>query len=342
MEHLQDLTLFVRIAQAQSLSGVARDTGLSLATVSKQLTRLEQELGVQLVKRSTRHLYLTAEGLEYARHCTLILDQLEQARDAIRPRDSTFTGELRITASLPFSRRHLAPMLVEFGQRHPQLRLMLTSTDALVSMVQGGFDLAIRQAELVDSSLAARLLAPDQRIACASPAYVEQHGMLSDPSELTRHRCILPGDPPIGYWRFISRLSGVEQAVHVGNGAFQTNDGEVAHSATLSGAGIALKSAWDVAEDLSQGRLINVLPDFLSPAGSVYAVYLPGPRPLAGKLRALIDFLAERLAHSPVLDWIHASAMAPAGAPPDATNSALAIKPTSHTLRSDDVSGQLA
>lgn len=304
MEHLQDLALFVRIAQAQSLSDVARDMGSSLATVSKQLTRLELELGVRLVKRSTRHLYLTPEGIEYARHCQRIVSQIEHARDAVRPSDSTFTGELRITASLPFSRRHLAPLLVEFGLLHPQLRLVLTSTDALVSMVQGGFDLAIRQAELVDSSLAARLLAPDQRIACASPAYVKLHGLLSDPGELKLHRCILPGDPPISYWRFVSRATGVHQAINVGASSFQTNDGEVAHSATLSGAGIALKSVWDVAQDLSAGRLVNVLPDFISPAGSVYAVYLPGPRPLTGKLRSLIDFLAERVAQSPVLDWM--------------------------------------
>ncbi|WP_049620829.1 LysR family transcriptional regulator [Frateuria defendens] len=310
MEHLQDLALFVRIAQAQSLLEVARDTGLSPAAVSKQLARLEHALGVRLVKRSTRHLYLTPEGSDFATHCRVILDELEKAREAVQ-RGGELAGELRVTASLPFSRRHLAPLLAEFGLRYPRLRIHLTSTDALVSLVQGGYDLAIRQAALVDSTLAARMLVPDRRVPCASPGYVRNHGLPANPQALTGHRCILPGDPPISLWRFQPRVGGEPVAVNVGSSAFQTNDGEVAHAATLAGAGIALKSIWDVAEDLAAGRLVDVLPKFTSPTAPIQAVYVPGPRPLSGRLRALIDFLAERLAASPVLDWMDEGRRAP-------------------------------
>lgn len=303
MEHLQDLALFVRIAQAQSLTEVARETGLSAAAVSKQLARLERELGVRLVKRSTRHLFLTPEGADFAAHCRLILDELERARDAVRP-GSDLTGEVRVTASLPFSRRHLAPILARFGMMHPLLRTHLVSTDALVSLVQGGFDLAIRQAALPDSTLVARMLGPDRRVPCASPEYVRAYGMPETPDDLTQHRCILPGDPPISLWRFQSRKSGESLSVNVGQSAFQTNDGEVAHAATLAGAGIALKSIWDVAEDLTAGRLIDVLPGYVSPTAPIQAVYLPGPRALPSRLRGLIDFIAESLGNSPVLEWM--------------------------------------
>ncbi|AFC85413.1 LysR family transcriptional regulator [Frateuria aurantia] len=298
MEHLQDLALFVRIAQAQSLSEVARAAGLSSGAVSKQLSRLEAELGVQLVKRSTRHLHLTQEGIQYAAQCRQVLSQLERAREEVRM-SGELVGEIRITASLPFSRRHLAPLLAEFGMRHPRVRIHLVSSDALVSLVGGGFDLAIRQAALVDSSLVARLLVGDRRIACASPDYLARHGWPQTPGDLVNHRCLLPGDPPINLWRFVDRDGG-SVTVNVGSGMFQTNDGEVAHAATLAGAGIALKSIWDVADDLVSGRLVDVLPDCHSPAAPIQAVYVRGQTVVSGRVRALIDFLAERLQCSPI------------------------------------------
>lgn len=305
MEHLQGLALFARLAKAQSLSEVARDTGVSVSTVSKQLTKLEQELGVRLIKRSTRHLFLTPEGSEFAAHCRAILDEFERAREALRP-GAELTGEIRITASLPFSRRHLAPLLAEFGMRHPRLRIHLTSSDQLVNIVQGGYDLALRQALLVDSNLVARMLVPDRRVPCATPDYLRRHGYPATPEDLVQHRCILPGDPPITMWRFLKRGTIEPINVNVGSSAFQTNDGEVAHAATLAGAGIALKSVWDVAEDLAAGRLVDVLPGYISPTAPIQAVYVPGPRPLSGRLRALIDFLDERLKESPVLEWMQA------------------------------------
>ncbi len=302
MEHLQDLALFVRIAQARSLSEVAREAGLSTGAVSKQLARLEAELGVQLVKRSTRHLFLTQEGSDYAAHCRIILDQLDQARDDVRP-GGELTGEIRITASRPFSRRHLAALLAEFGLMHPHIRIHLASTDAVVSLLQGGFDLAIRQAAAVDGSLVSRPLAGDRRVACAAPEYLAIHGRPRTPLDLIHHRCLLPGDPPISLWRFLDR-AGESIQVNVGSSAFQTNDGDIAHAATLAGAGIALKSVWDVAEDLTAGRLIDVLPDYYSATAPIQAVYARGLTPIPGRLRALIDFLAGRLRLSPVQEWL--------------------------------------
>ena len=304
MEQLQDLAIFVRIAQAQSLSEVARETGLSSGAVSKQLARLEAELGVQLVKRSTRHLHLTQEGDHYAAHCRQVLSQLERAREEVR-KGGELVGDIRLTASVPFARRHLASLLAEFGQIHPRIRMHLVSSDALVSLMGGGFDLAIRQAALNDSSLVARWLAADRRVACASPSYLARCGRPRTPVDLVHHRCLLPGDPPIHWWRFTDR-AGEPTCVNVGDGVLRTNDGEVAHAAALAGAGIALKSIWDVAEDLQSGRLIDVFPDHQLPAAPIQAVYVRGRAMVSARVRALIDFLAERLQCSPVQHWLEA------------------------------------
>jgi len=291
IENVSDIAVFVRIAAVGSLSAAARDLGLSLALVSKRLARLEAALGARLVQRTTRRLSLTEEGAAFHERALRILAELEAAQEAVggdgRPR-----GLLRVTTTAAFARRWIAPILARFQAAHPEVRVQVTATDAVLDLVQHGIDLAIRQAALPDSALMMRELAPNWRVACASPAYLARHGRPETPQDLARHACIVYGDPPMMAWSFAGPDgSPVEVAV---SGTVMSNDGEVAHEAALAGAGIVLKSIWYVAEDLAAGRLVRVLADHRSPAAPVQAVF-PSARHLAPKTRAFLDVLGAEL-----------------------------------------------
>lgn len=297
IENLADIRIFTCIAAAGSLSAAARELGLSLAAVSKRLGRLEENLGVRLVNRTTRRLSLTEEGADFHARCVKLLADFEEAQDAVASHRREASGLLRVTTTAAFARRQIAPRLALFHQHHPGVRVQVVVTDMVLDLVQNGIDLAIRQAELPDSSLIVRELAPNRRVVCAAPAYLDRHGRPRTPQDLLRHACIVLGDPPMSNWHFES-VGGEPLSVAI-DGRIITNDGEVAHAAALAGAGIMLKSVWDVAEDIGAGRLEALLPDYRSPAPPIQAVY-PSTRHMAAKLRVFIDFLVREFgaAHS--------------------------------------------
>ena len=293
IDHLADIALFTRIASSGSLSGAAREMGLSLAVVSKRLARLEAALEIRLIHRTTRRLSLTEAGITFHSHCLRILAEVDAAHEAVAGDGQEVRGQLKVTATAAFARRHIAPRLIRFHARHPHVRVQILVTDTVVDLVQSGIDIAIRQASLPDSSLILRELAPNQRLLCAAPAYVARHGMPSHPQDLLRHACIIMGDPPMTTWRFVAEAQD-PIAITV-DGPLITNDGEVAHVAALAGSGIALKSIWDVGEDIAAGRLLHLLPAYRSPAAPIQAVY-PSAKYLAAKVRVFLDFLAEEMA----------------------------------------------
>lgn len=291
IEHVADIEVFVRIAGAGSLSAAARDLGQSLAVVSKRLARLEAALGVRLVQRTTRRLGLTEEGLAFHERALRILAELEAAEDAAGG-DGHPRGLLRVSTTAAFARRRIAPILARFGALYPEVQVHVTATDAVADLVRDGIDLAIRQAVLPDSRLMARELAPNWRVACATPDYLARRGRPETPQNLARHRCIVYGDPPMTAWPFMRRGEApVDISVA---GPVMTNDGEVAHAAALAGAGIVLKSVWYVDDDLAAGRLVRVLGDYESPASPIQAVF-PSARHLAPKTRAFLDVLKAEL-----------------------------------------------
>ncbi|MDE1997278.1 MAG: LysR family transcriptional regulator [Rhizobiaceae bacterium] len=287
-DNLFDMLVFVHVVEAGSLSGAARDLRLSLAVISRKLARLEERLGVRLANRTTRTLSLTEEGATYYARCTRILAEIDEAElEVTRGRD-TAIGLLRVTSTYAFGRRRLAPLLQEFQSRHPGLHVHLDTSDTIANIIEGGYDLAIRFGSLADSSLIARQLAPNVRVICGAPSYLARRGRPGRIEDLLEHDCIVFGDPPLDNWNFADG-----NTVHV-RGALTTNDGELAHVWALDGAGLVMKSVWDVRDDIDAGRLEIVLADQPLPASPIHAVY-PHNRHTAAKVRLCVEFLADAL-----------------------------------------------
>ncbi|PTL84163.1 LysR family transcriptional regulator [Vitiosangium sp. GDMCC 1.1324] len=292
LDSLTDMTVFVRVVAAGSLSAAARELDMSLAVVSKRLARLEAQLGVRLVNRTTRRLSLTQEGNEFHARAVRILDEVEDAAESVGGHGRKARGLLRVTATAAFAQRQISPRLSRFHALHPDVKVHLLVSDTVVDLVQHGIDLAIREAVLPDSNLIVRRLAPNYRTLCASPEYAARHGEPREPAELLQHQCIVFGEPPMTVWR-LSRPDAEPVAVEVG-GSVLANDGEVAHAAALSGSGIILKSIWHVGDDLDAGRLVRLMPQWRVAAAPIQAVH-PAGRHLAAKVRCFVEFLAAEL-----------------------------------------------
>jgi DNA-binding transcriptional LysR family regulator len=284
------LVAFARIVSAGSLSAAARELDVPVSVVSKRLSLLEAGLGTRLLQRTTRRQTLTEEGRLFHARVLRILDEVEQAEALLAQRRDGVHGLLRITAPGEFGRRWLAPIAAAFQDLHPQVTIQLELGDAIVDLLDSGIDLAIRYGALADSSLVARALAPNYRVLCASPAYLQRHGEPRTPAELAGHRCIVIGDQRRTDWKF----DGDETAPVRVDAAFLTNDGGAAQQLALAGSGIALKSIWDVGDDLAAGRLLRVLPHHAMAAAPLHAVY-PHQRNLAPRVRVFVGYLKERL-----------------------------------------------
>lgn len=295
LDNLPALISFARIVSAGSLSGAAREMDLPLSVISKRLAQLEAALGVRLIQRTTRRQTLTEEGVLFHSRVVRILDEIEQAESLLMQRRQAVSGLLRVTAPGQLGRRRIAPIVAAFQREHPQLSVQLELTDAVVDLIDSGYDMAIRFGALTDSTLIARPLAPNFRVLCASPAYVAEHGAPAHPADLVQHRCILIGDQRRADWRFSG--GGEEHTVRV-TASIVTNDGEAAHTLAAEGAGIAVKSIWDVGDDLLTGRLVRVLPGHSVSAAPLHAIY-PHSQHLAPRVRVFVDYVRDRLQQ----DW---------------------------------------
>jgi len=290
LDDLPALTAFARIVSAGSMSAAARELDLPLSVVSKRLAQLEKAIGVRLLQRTTRHQTLTEEGSLFHARVLRILDEVEQAEHLILHSRQEVAGLLRVTAPGEFGRQHVVPIVADFQRQHPALLLQLELTDTVVNLPESGQDLAIRFGSLEDSSMIARRLAPNYRVACAAPAYLAQHGAPAHPAELSQHRCILIGEQRRAEWRF----QGSETETARVDGTIVTNDGQAAHAFALQGAGIVVKSIWDVGDDLLAGRLQRVLPAYTMPAAPLQAIFTHSQH-LAPRVRAFVDYLQLRL-----------------------------------------------
>jgi DNA-binding transcriptional LysR family regulator len=290
LDDLPALAAFARIVSAGSMSAAARELDLPLSVISKRMAQLEKSLGVRLLQRTTRRQALTEEGALLHARVLRILDEIEQAETLLSHSRREVSGLLRVTAPGEFGRQHIVPIVADFQRQHPQLAVQLDLNDTVVNLLESGHDLAIRFGSLEDSTLVARRLAPNYRVACAAPAYLAQHGTPSQPSELAQHRCILIGDQRRAEWRF----HGEEQVAVRVSGALITNDGQAAHALALQGAGIVVKSIWDVGDDILAGRLQRVLPAHSMPTAPLQAIF-PHSQNLAPRVRTFIDYLQARL-----------------------------------------------
>lgn len=311
MDRLDDLTLFLRVLDAGSISAAARSLDLSVAVASQRLKRLERGLGVRLLQRTTRRLHPTPEGRLLAEQGRALVEDLDALTTDLRQSAGSVTGTLRMTLSAAFGRQYISPLLPEFLARHPKLRLFAHLSDEMQDLIGAGYDLAIRIGALDDSRLIARKLASNRRVLCAAPAYLERHGRPRTPAELARHECVLltGRDGRQDVWRLSDR-HGHEHVVRV-QGRFETTLGELVRDAVLAGQGIALHSHWHVHEELRAGRLEVVLPQYSLPESGIWAV-MPQRRLVPPRVRAFVDYLAEQLGEVP--PWERA----PAAAPPPA------------------------
>jgi DNA-binding transcriptional LysR family regulator len=299
MADLYEMSLFAKTVAAGSLSAAARELRISTAVVSRKIAALEARLGVRLLNRTTRRIALTDEGARYHDACVRILAEVEEADAAAAARRIEPQGVLKVALPAAFGHLHIAPLVPRFAERYPKVQLSLSLSDRAVNVVEEGFDLAVRIAELEDSSLAARKLAPNRRVVCASPDYLRRHGTPRTPQDLLEHNCLTATDLQMS-WEYLGP-DGKPGSVRV-CGRYACDNWEVLREWAVAGLGVALKSTWDVRQHLEDGSLVPLLPGYTFGGDvAIYAVY-PHRRYLPAKCRVFIDFLAESFGPEPYWD----------------------------------------
>ena len=295
--NIDHLRLFVRVAATNNISKAGQELRLSSAVASSYMTRLEQELGVRLVHRTTRKVSLTEEGHAFLPYAENVLASVEQAVAAVGTGRHTPTGVLRVTAPASFGYMHLVPGLKGFLERYPNISVDLNFSDTVVDIVAGGFDVAVRNGALKDSTLFARTLAPDRRVICASPQYLEKYGTPQTPADLKNHSCVILSG--LENWSFLTPQGGMSIKV---SGRVHMDNGSAMREATISGLGLSVNSTWSVYKSLKQGNLIPVLTDYpLISGASVWAVY-PSSRQVSLKVKAFIDYYRDLFGTPPYWD----------------------------------------
>lgn len=291
MDRLDCDRMFVAVLDTGSFAAAARRLGTSSGQASKLVARLEQDLGVRLLNRTTRAIAATEAGQAYYLRIRAILDELDTLDDEVKSRASAPRGRLRLTAPLTFGTRQLVPALNDFALLYPQIELDVGFTDRVVNLLDEGYDAAIRAGQVVDSSLIGRKLADMQTVVVASEAYLYTHGEPRRPTDLATHACIIDTnfrDPLI--WRF----RGPEGAIAVNlTGRLRYSNAEACLQAAETGLGIANLPDFVAARSLAQGKVQSILTEFTEEFGGIHALYPPG-RHLAAKVRLLVDFLAAR------------------------------------------------
>ena len=289
-----ELGFLVTLAASGSLSAAARELGVSKAAVSKRLAQVEGRTGVALVNRSTRRMSLTPEGEAVVERARRIIGELDELDQMLLGTTQQPRGLLRVNATLGFGRSHVAPVISRFVRRYPEVEVQLQLSVNPPPLTEDAFDVCIRFGAPPDSRVVARRLAPNRRLLCAAPAYLERQGQPKTPQDLLRHNCIgiRQGDEAYGTWRL---STGKGQRLRTETvktrGNLTTNDGEIAVRWALDGHGILMRAEWDVADHLRSGRLVQVLPAWETPEADIYAVY-PQRVQLATRVRAFVDFIA--------------------------------------------------
>lgn len=298
MDSLSGLTVFARVVDAGGFSAAAREMGVSKSAISKQVAGLEERLGARLLNRTTRRLSLTDAGATLYERALRILAEAEEAEAAVSQLSAAPRGLLRINAPVTFGVRHLGPLLPEFMNLYPDLSVEVAVNDRMVDLVEEGFDVAVRIADLPDSSLIAKRLCCSRNIVVASPDYLARKGTPTTPEELAAHDIVL-----YAYMlrRAEWRLTGPEGrvvSIRADNSRLKANNGDLLRMAVIGGHGVAIMPTFIVGDDLAAGRLVHLLPEWEDSTGGVFAVW-PHARYVPAKVRALVDFLAERFVGMP-------------------------------------------
>ncbi|WP_324769017.1 LysR family transcriptional regulator [Pokkaliibacter plantistimulans] len=295
MSHLDSFSaipVFVAVVESGSFSAAGQRLGITKSAVSKRISQLEETLGARLLQRTTRSLSLTEAGEQYFEHVRGALTLAQEGEDAISQLQGQPQGVLKVSTPMVFGRLHIAPLVATFLKRFLGIQLQMVMDDKMVDLVEGGFDLAIRIGHIPESRLVARRLAPVRSVLCASPDYLQQHGVPLTPEDLRQHNCLFYSLFRGGAeWTF----NGADGPVRVQpRGNFQVNNSEALREALVAGLGICQMPTFIVGPDLASGRLVALLPDYPLPQHAAYAMF-PERRHLPAKTRVFMDFLAEQL-----------------------------------------------
>lgn len=269
-----DIRFIVALAQSNSLAAAARALNVTPPAVTQRLQSMEERVGLRLVDRSGRRMVLTDEGDHLAIGGRRILEEIGELADTLAARRAVVSGHLRVVAPLGFGRRYVAPAAARFGSLHPEVTLSLMLFDRPAQLADDTWDLMIYVGKLRSSSLITQSLAPNERFLCAAPDYLARAGIPKHPNDLLKHHCIVlrENDEDVTMWRFSPVQRGKPVGIRIVP-TLSSNDGEVIRDWALTGAGVIMRSEWDIADDLHAGRLVRVLEDWTLPPANIVALF---------------------------------------------------------------------
>ncbi len=293
MDDLRRMVIFSHVVEAKSFSAAAQRLGIAKSAVSRHIALLEKSVGVRLLNRTTRSLNLTEIGETYYQGCARIVAEAEEVTRRISTLQDQMSGTLRVASPIVLGKRYIAPLLADFVQQHQSLHVELVLEDQMVDMVESGIDVGVRVGWLKDSMLLARKIAESPRLLCASPAYIERMGKPECPEQLAKHDWIIFSLLPTPYhWTFVKNRS--EKRIQV-KGKVKTNNADAVRSFLLNGTGLAALSSFLVADDIKNGRLVQLLPDYNCGSAGIYAVF-QDRRYQQAKVRLFIDYINDQFA----------------------------------------------
>jgi DNA-binding transcriptional LysR family regulator len=298
MDRLTGMQVFALVVETGSFSAASERLGISRAAASKYVSQLEAHLGGRLLHRTTRRVNPTEPGRAYFERCKEILQNLEEAEGMVSGLSQQPRGLLRMSAPSNLASRHIMPMVSEFMQTYPEIRVELMCSERTVDLVDEGFDLALRISAMPDPELVARRLAPIRHVLVASPGYLAKHPLPTRPQDLERHACVLYSHTPNATWQFTK--DGARTSVKV-SGSMITDNPDVILESAIAGLGITYLPSFLISDPIRSGELRLVLEDYEATEMSLYAVYA-SRKHLPAKTRVFIDFIKERISDPPYWD----------------------------------------
>jgi DNA-binding transcriptional LysR family regulator len=294
MDRFQAITAFARVVETGSFARAAERLQVSVSAVSRQVAELEAHLDARLLNRTTRRLSLTEAGRVFHERCVQLLADLEEAEHSAHVGTLKPRGTLRLTCGTTFGVRHLAPAVVGFRERFPEMRFDVELSDRAVDLVEEGFDAAVRIGNVGSQNLVGRKVGETRLLCCASAEYLQRHGEPRQPEDLARHACLTyEYAAQKNLWLFRDR-DGRERSVRV-SGPLHTNNGALLSALAVAGFGVIVEPDFQVGPEVRAGRLVRLLKNFELAPINIYVVY-PSRRHLSAKVRTFADFLSERFA----------------------------------------------
>ena len=300
MNRFDDMLAFVAVAESGSFTAAAERLDVAKSAISRRVSALEERLGVQLIRRTTRRLNLTDSGRSFYERSTQILSDLDEAESAVRQQHGELHGTLRVALPLSFGLRHMCRPVSDFAQLHPHLRFDLDLNDRRVDLLEEGLDVALRIGHLEDSSLIAKRLFTVRSVVCASPGYLVDHGEPVTPGDLAGHDCLVYANLADPHLWECEDPEGNRVSVRI-NPTLRATNGDLLCAAAENGLGIVRQPTFIAGEAIRRGTLVPILTRYHWPDAPAYAVYPPA-RHLSYRVRAFIDYLAEQFSGTPVWD----------------------------------------